>query len=59
MGDALVDQLLARGLVRSIADIYQLTEEKLMELDRMGEKSASKIIENIAHVPYLVRCHGC
>jgi DNA ligase (NAD+) len=47
MGDALVDQLLARGFVHGIAGIYQLTEEKLMELDRMGKKSASKIIENI------------
>ena len=47
MGDALVDQMLARGLVHSIADIYQLTEEKLLELERMGKKSASKIIENI------------
>ncbi len=47
MGEALVDQLLTRGLVESVADIYGLTEEKLLELDRMGKKSASKIIENI------------
>jgi DNA ligase (NAD+) len=47
MGDALVDQLLARGLADGIAGIYQLTEEKLLELDRMGKKSAAKIIENI------------
>ena len=47
MGDALVDQLLARDLVKGIAGIYDLTEDKLMELDRMGKKSASKIIENI------------
>jgi DNA ligase (NAD+) len=47
MGDALVDQLLTRGLVKGIADIFDLTEEKLMELDRMGKKSASKIVENV------------
>jgi len=47
MGDALVDQLLARGFVHGVADIYRLSEEKLLELDRMGKKSASKIIENI------------
>lgn len=47
MGDALVDQLLARGIVHGIADIYQLSEEKLLELERMGKKSASKIIANI------------
>jgi DNA ligase (NAD+) len=47
MGEALVDQLLARGMLSGIAGIYQLTEAKLLELDRMGKKSASKIIENI------------
>ena len=47
MGDALVDQLLARGLVHNIADLYSLTEEQLLSLDRMGKKSASKILANI------------
>jgi DNA ligase (NAD+) len=47
LGDALVDQLLARGLVHSVADLYQLTIPQLLELERMGEKSASKIIKNI------------
>jgi DNA ligase (NAD+) len=47
MGDALVDQLLSRGLVQGIADIYQLTMDQLLQLERMGEKSASKIIRNI------------
>ena len=43
----LVDQLLARGLVRSVADLYLLTTAQLMDLERMGEKSATKIIKNI------------
>jgi DNA ligase (NAD+) len=47
MGDALVDQLLSRGLVHNIADLYQLTAEQLLELERLGEKSAAKIIRNI------------
>jgi DNA ligase (NAD+) len=47
MGDALVDQLLNRGLVHSIADLYSLTLEQLLELERMGRKSASKIIQNV------------
>ena len=47
MGDALVDQLLTRGLVKSIADLYQLKAEQLEELERMGKKSADKVIENI------------
>lgn len=47
MGDALVDQLLQRGYVHNIADLYQLTTEQLTELERMGKKSATKIIQNI------------
>ena len=47
MGDALVDQLLARGLVHNIADLYSLTEEQLLGLERMGKKSAAKIIGNL------------
>ncbi len=47
LGDALVDQLLSRGLVHNIADLYQLTVDQLLELERMGEKSASKVIRNI------------
>lgn len=47
MGDVLVDQLVDRGLVKSVADIYELTEEKLMTLERMGEKSAANILRNI------------
>lgn len=47
LGDALVDQLLARGLVHSPADLYDLQTEQLMDLERMGEKSAAKVIKNI------------
>jgi DNA ligase (NAD+) len=47
MGEALVDQLLGRGLVRNIADLYELKLEQLMDLERMGEKSARKVLQNI------------
>lgn len=47
LGEALVDQLVATGAVRSIADFYELRFEQLSELERMGEKSARKIIDNI------------
>src|SRR5689334_20131769 len=47
MGDALVEQLVDHGMVHSLADIYDLTVEKLMELDRMGKKSATNLIRNI------------
>jgi DNA ligase (NAD+) len=47
MGDVLVDQLVSRGLVKSVADIYDLTLEQLLELERMGQKSAEKVLRNI------------
>ena len=47
MGDVLVDQLVTRGLVKSVADIYALTLEQLVSLERMGQKSAEKVLKNI------------
>ena len=47
MGDALVNQLVDKGLVKNIADIYQLTEADLLGLDRMGKKSAQNILREI------------
>ncbi len=47
MGEALVDQLVDRGLARSIADLYRLRLEQLVELERMGKKSAQKVLDNI------------
>lgn len=47
MGDVLVDQLVDRGLVKSVADLYHLTAEQLLTLERMGKKSADKILSNI------------
>ncbi|HXS96266.1 MAG TPA: NAD-dependent DNA ligase LigA [Candidatus Limnocylindrales bacterium] len=47
LGDALVDQLVDRGMVQSVADLYDLTIEKLMTLERMGKKSASNLARNI------------
>jgi DNA ligase (NAD+) len=49
LGEALVDQLVERGLVSSVADLYNLTAEDLMGLERMGKKSAAKLIHNIAN----------
>jgi DNA ligase (NAD+) len=47
MGDVTVNQLTERGLVKSVADIYSLTEPKLLTLERMGEKSAQNILHEI------------
>jgi DNA ligase (NAD+) len=47
LGEALVDQLLARGLVRQVADLYRLDPGALAALERMGEKSADNLIASI------------
>ncbi len=47
LGEAVVQQLLDRGLVRGVADLYLLTEEQLTALDRCAEKSARALIEEI------------
>jgi DNA ligase (NAD+) len=47
LGEALVDQLLARGLVKDVADVYTLEPETLAGLDRMGKKSAANLVRQI------------
>ncbi|HUB80086.1 MAG TPA: NAD-dependent DNA ligase LigA [Bryobacteraceae bacterium] len=47
VGDALVDQLVDRGLATSVADLYSLTAEQLLTLERMGPKSAANVLRNI------------
>jgi DNA ligase (NAD+) len=47
VGDALVDQLVDRGLAKSVADLYTLTSKQLLTLERMGPKSANNILRNI------------
>ena len=47
MGEALVNQLTERGLVNNVADIYKLTKADLLELERMGDKSAQNILDEI------------
>lgn len=48
IGEKLVEQMVDKNLVRSVADLYDLTSEKLCQLERMGEKSAQKLIDAIA-----------
>ena len=47
LGEALVDQLLTKGLVRDIADLYSLREAELLQLERMGKKSADNVLREI------------
>jgi DNA ligase (NAD+) len=48
LGDKLVEQLVATGLVKDYADLYRLTVEQLEPLDRMGTKSATALVDQIA-----------
>jgi DNA ligase (NAD+) len=47
LGDALVDQLVDKGLVRDVADLYGLTQEQVANLERMGDKSAGNLLLEI------------
>jgi DNA ligase (NAD+) len=47
MGEALVNQLTDRGRVKNVADIYKITKSDLLSLERMGEKSAQNILNEI------------
>lgn len=47
LGEALVDQLVDKGLVSDAAGLYKLNADQLASLERMGEKSASNLMEEI------------
>ena len=47
LGDKIVDQLVDKGLVKDVADLYALKEEEVAALDRMAEKSAQNLLEEI------------
>lgn len=47
MGESLVNQLADAGLVRDIADIFDLNEDKLLALERMGKKSAQNVLAQV------------
>src|SRR5579871_443103 len=47
MGESLVAQLIERGLVKNVADIYDLTKKDLLSLERFADKSAQNILDEI------------
>jgi DNA ligase (NAD+) len=47
LGDKTVDQLVERGLIKDIGDLYGLTKEDVLKLDRLADKSASNLIAAI------------
>jgi DNA ligase (NAD+) len=48
LGDKIVDQLVDKGMVKDIADLYTLKLDDVANLDRMGEKSAQNLLDQIA-----------
>src|SRR5271169_4818031 len=53
LGDALIDQLVDGGLVKNVADLYEITAPDLEKLERMGPKSAANVIRNIDRSRFL------
>src|ERR1700738_648406 len=47
LGEMMVEQLVAKGLVKRVDHIYELDETKLSRLDRMGKKSISNLLNGI------------
>ena len=47
LGSKLVDQLVDQGMVKDAADIFRLDAKQLAELDRMGDKSAEKLVRSL------------
>jgi len=47
MGESMVDLLVSEGLMKHYADIYELRKEHLLPLERVGDKSASNLIQSI------------
>jgi DNA ligase (NAD+) len=48
LGESLIEQLVRTGLVKDVADLYDLDAERLQALERMGKKSAENVIQSIA-----------
>ena len=44
LGEKVIDQLLEAELIKTPADLYKLTDEKLLSLDRFGKKSAANLL---------------
>jgi DNA ligase (NAD+) len=58
LGEKLIDQLVERGLVHDLAELYSLSKEQLTGLERMAEKSAQKLLDALAKSKHstLTRC---
>lgn len=52
LGDKLVTQLIEKGLIKTVADLYLLTVDQLADLERMGQKSAENLIKALKQSKY-------
>jgi len=48
LGETMAEQLVKSGLVKTVADLYRLTQTQLLTLERMGKKSAQNLLDGIA-----------
>jgi len=48
LGEKIVDQLVEKGIVKDVADLYALKQDEVANLERMAEKSAQNLLEEIA-----------
>ncbi len=51
LGEKIVDQLVGKGMVRDVSDLYRLQATELEELERMGRKSSEALVEEIDDEP--------
>jgi DNA ligase (NAD+) len=58
LGEKLINQLVERGLVQDVADLYKLTKEQLAGLDRMAAKSAQNLLDNLARSKHTTLARG-
>lgn len=47
LGEKVVEQLFREGLIHDVSDLFTLTKEQLIQLDRMGDKSATNLVAAI------------
>jgi DNA ligase (NAD+) len=47
LGEETIDLLFNKNLIRNFSDLYDLRSEQLVTLERLGEKSASRILRSI------------
>lgn len=48
LGEEIINQMVDNGLVRTLPELYRLTKARLLELERMGDKSAQNLLDGIA-----------